>query len=109
VNYPVASCFRFAKIEHAAMLAGTRASGVTSPFSIIDDQLRRFECEPLFSPARSAFQNQNGVLPWHCRSLFLAKVRPIQGVNALTESDQVGVRTTTGVNASLHHLLKAAN
>jgi hypothetical protein len=24
VNYPVASCFRFPKIEHAAMLAGPR-------------------------------------------------------------------------------------
>jgi hypothetical protein len=30
VNYPVASCFRFPKIEHAAMVARPRAGGVTS-------------------------------------------------------------------------------
>jgi hypothetical protein len=63
----------------------------------------------LVSTARSVFQNQSGVLQRHYRSLFLAEVRPIHGVNALAESDQVGVRTTTGVNASLHHLLKAPN
>ena len=56
-----------------------------------------------FRQSGSVFQNQSGVLPRHCRSLFLAKVRPIHRVNALAESDQVGVRTTTGVNASLHH------
>jgi hypothetical protein len=31
VNYPVASCLRFPKIEHAAMVAGSaRGSGVVS-------------------------------------------------------------------------------
>ena len=32
VNYPVASCFRSPKIEHAAMVAGPR--GVISPFHL---------------------------------------------------------------------------
>jgi hypothetical protein len=31
VNYPVARCFRFPKIEHAAMVAGPCADGLTSP------------------------------------------------------------------------------
>ena len=31
VNYPVASCFRFSKIEHAAMVAGPANCGVVSP------------------------------------------------------------------------------
>ena len=47
VNYPVASCFRFSKIEHAAMVAGPRELWRGIAVALIDPMLAGFECNRL--------------------------------------------------------------
>ena len=44
------------------------------------------------------------MLPRQGGSVFFARVLPIEGIDAWTESDKVRVRPTTGVNARLGEL-----